>query len=107
MPWPVAVSNTICTFIPFGRANTPSDVPFKSQINTGVVSEPNVKVSRSQLTLNESGIGAASFQCASVVDAVPCHVSEGGAGVGVGEGAGAGVGAGSGVGTGGGGPVGS
>ena len=111
MPWPVAVSNTICTFIPFGLANTPSAVPFISQINTGAVSEPNVKVSRSHLTLNDSGIGAGSLQRASVVDAVPCHVSEGGAGVGGGEGAGAGVGegsgVGSGVGTGAGGPVGS
>lgn len=111
MPWPVDVSNTICTFIPFGLANTPSDVPFASQIKTGVVSEPNVKVSRSHFTLNALGMGAASYQCASVVDAVPCHVSPAGGGVGVGDGAGAGVGegsgVGSGVGTGAGGPVGS
>lgn len=59
VPWPVDVSNTICTFIPFGLANTPSDVPFASQIKTGVVSEPNVKVSRSHFTSNAPGIGAA------------------------------------------------
>ena len=105
------VSNTICTFIPFGLANTPSDVPFASQIKTGVVSEPNVKVSRSHFTSNALGMGAASYQWASVVDAVPCHVSPAGGGVGVGDGTGAGVGEGSGVGTGAGtgagGPVGS
>jgi hypothetical protein len=100
VPWPVDVSNTICTFIPFGLANTPSDVPFASQAKTGVVSEPNVKDSRSHFTSNALGMGAASYQCASVVDAVPCHVSAAGSGVGVGDGAGAGVGEGSGVGPG-------
>lgn len=115
VPWPVAVSNTICTFIPFGLANTPTDVPWASQIKTAVVSEPKVKVSRSHFTLNASGIGAASYQWASVVDAVPCHVSEsgrglgvgGGVGVGEGTGEGGGAGEGSGVGAGGVGTVGS